>query len=131
IAASFPGAVVEGQVDRVRLAQLIGRDEESFQRLEAIVHPLVVQERDKFLAVATKKGEELVVLDIPLLFETGGDRLVDAIIVVSASPEIQRARVLERPGMTVEKLEAIRARQVPDAEKRAKADFVIETDNGL
>ena len=131
IDAAFPGAVVEGCVDRARLVQLLARDEKAFQRLEAIVHPLVLKERDAFLAGATAKGVELVVLDIPLLYETGLDKSVDAIIVVSAAADVQRARVLQRPGMTLEKLEAILARQVPDAEKRAKADFVIETDKGL
>jgi dephospho-CoA kinase len=131
IAAAFPGTVVEDSVDRARLAQAVGRDEEAFRRLEAIVHPLVIQERERFLAEAAAKGAELVLFDIPLLFETGGEKNVDAVIVVSAPAEVQRARVLERPGMTLEKLEAICARQIPDAEKRAKADFVIETDKGL
>jgi dephospho-CoA kinase len=131
IAEAFPGVVVEGTVDRARLAQLVGRDEGAFRRLEAIVHPLVRKERDAFLAAAAARGEELVVLDIPLLFEAGLDKEVDAIIVVSAPAEVQRVRVLQRPGMTVEKLQTIHARQVPDAEKRAKADFVIETDKGL
>ena len=131
IAKAFPGAVIDGAVDRARLAQMIGGDEDAFRRLEAIVHPLVLEERDRFLAAAAGRGEELVVLDIPLLFETGLDKEVDAIIVVSAPAEVQRARVLQRPGMTVEKLDAIHARQVPDAEKRARADFVIETDKGL
>jgi dephospho-CoA kinase len=131
IDAAFPGAVVEGSVDRARLAERVARDENAFRRLEAIVHPLVLKERDAFLADARAKGAELVVLDIPLLYETGLDKSVDAIIVVSAPAEVQRARVLQRPGMTLEKLEAIHARQVPDAEKRAKADFVIETDKDL
>jgi dephospho-CoA kinase len=131
IDAAFPGAVVRGSVDRSRLTELVAHDEKAFQRLEAIVHPLVLKERDMFLADADAKGVELVVLDIPLLYETGLDDGVDAIIVVSAPAEVQSARVLQRPGMTLEKLEAIHARQVPDAEKRAKADFVIETDRGL
>ena len=131
IGAAFPGAVVEGCVDRARLVHLVARDEKAFQRLEAIVHPLVLKERDTFLAEAMAKGVELVVLDIPLLYETGLDKTVDAVIVVSAAADVQRARVLQRPGMTLEKLEAIHARQIPDAEKRAKADFVIETDKGL
>jgi dephospho-CoA kinase len=131
IDAAFPGAVVNGSVDRSRLTQLIARDENAFQRLERIVHPLVLKERDVFLANADAEGVELVVLDIPLLYETGLDRIVDAVIVVSAPADVQRTRVLQRPGMTLEKLEAVHARQVPDAEKRAKADFVIETDKGL
>jgi dephospho-CoA kinase len=131
IGEAFPGTVREGSVERTALAALVAGNEAAFRRLEGIVHPLVMEARGKFLAEAADKGDALVVLDIPLLFETGGDRQVDAVVVVSAPAHIQRERVLKRPGMTIEKLETIHARQVPDAEKRAKADFVIETDKGL
>jgi dephospho-CoA kinase len=128
---AFPGAVKDGRVDRTLLATQLGGDPDAFRRLEAIVHPLVRESERAFLEAAAARGDELAVLDIPLLLETGSKARVDAIVVVSANPEIQRARVLARPGMTVEKLESILARQMPDVEKRAKADFVIETDKGL
>lgn len=131
IAAAFPEAVHGGQVDRAALARLVTGDDAAMQRLEAIVHPLVVKERDAFLAAAAAAGEAFVAFDIPLLFETGRGGEVDAIVVVSAPHHVQRERVLARPGMTLDRLEAIHARQVPDAEKRAKADFVVETGKGL
>lgn len=131
IGKAFPEAVINGRVDRAALAARLSGDEDAFQRLEAIVHPLVREAERSFLETAVKRGDGLVVLDIPLLFETGGNSRVDAVIVASAPAEIQRARVLAREGMTLEKLEAIHARQVPDVDKRAKADFVIETDKGL
>jgi len=131
IQQAFPGTVREGRVDRERLAARVAGDEAAFQRLEAIVHPLVRHAERDFLSSAERRRDALVVLDIPLLFETGGDSRMDAVIVVSAPPAVQRQRVLARPGMTIEKLEAIHARQVPDVEKRAKADFVIETDKSL
>ncbi|MGH7027211.1 dephospho-CoA kinase [Brevundimonas sp.] len=128
---AFPGVVVDGTVDRVRLAEALGRDEDAFRRLEAIVHPLVAQDRALDLAAARAEGVRLAVLDIPLLFETGGDGLVDAVVVVTADPEVQAARVLARPGMTRERLDAILARQTPDAEKRRRADFLVDTGRGL
>lgn len=128
---AFPGVVVEGAVDRTRLAEALGRDETAFKRLEAIVHPLVAQDRAQDLATARAEGMRLAVLDIPLLFETGGDAFVDAVVVVTADPEVQAARVLARPGMTRERLEAILARQTPDAEKRRRADFLVDTGQGL
>ena len=131
IAAAFPDAVVDGAVDRARLGARLAQDPPAFARLEAIVHPLVGADRQAFLDRAAASGAKVVVLDIPLLFETGGERRVDKVVVVSASPELQRERVLARPGMTAEKLEALLARQVPDAEKRARADFVIDTSAGL
>lgn len=131
VGAAFPGVVVDGAVDRVRLAEALGRDETAFQRLEAIVHPLVAQGRAGDLAAARAMGVRLAVLDIPLLFETGGDAHVDAVVVVTADPEIQAERVLARRGMTRDRFEAILARQLPDAEKRARADFVIDTGHGL
>ena len=123
--------VVEGGIDRARLAEALGRDETAFRRLEAIVHPLVMRGRLEELARAEQAGVRLAVLDIPLLFETGGGAAVDAVVVVTAPPEVQAARVLGRPGMTRERLDAILARQTPDAEKRARADFVIDTGGGL
>jgi dephospho-CoA kinase len=128
---AFPGVVVDGAVDRTRLAEVLGRDETAFKRLEAIVHPLAAQDRAADLAAARARGVRLAVLDIPLLFETGGDAFVDAVVVVTADPEVQAARVLARPGMTRDRFEAILARQTPDAEKRARADFVIDTSQGL
>lgn len=131
VGRAFPGVVVDGAVDRARLAEALGRDESAFRRLEAIVHPLVAEGRRRDLEASASAGVRLAVLDIPLLFETGGERMVDAVVVVSAAPEVQAARVLARPGMTRERFEAILARQTPDAEKRARADFVVETDKGL
>ncbi|WP_447911225.1 dephospho-CoA kinase [Brevundimonas bullata] len=128
---AFPGVVVDGAVDRTRLADSLGRDETAFKRLEAIVHPLVAQDRAQDLAAARAEGVRLAVLDIPLLFETGGDAFVDAVVVVTADPEIQAARVLARPGMTRERFEAILTRQTPDAEKRRRADFLVDTGRGL
>ena len=131
IGAAFPGVVVDGAVDRGRLAEALGRDDTAFRRLEQIVHPLVAAGRLADLETARAAGVKLAVLDIPLLFETGGDRAVDAIVVVTADAETQRRRVLARPGMTVDRFEAILARQTPDAEKRRRADFVIDTGRGL
>jgi dephospho-CoA kinase len=130
IEAAFPGATTGGKVDRNKLAARVLGDAAALKRLEAIVHPLVQRAEERLLAEAEARGERIAVLDIPLLFETGGDRRVDAVVVVSAPPEVQRARVLERPGMTMEKLEAILAKQMPDAEKRARTDFVVDTAQG-
>lgn len=127
IAAMFPDAVVDGAVDRARLKAQIAADKGALKRLEAVVHPLVAAHRAGFVAGAGAMGATLLVLDIPLLFETGADRQMDATLVVTAPPEVQRARVLERPGMTEAHLATILARQMPDAEKRARADHVIET----
>lgn len=131
VGQAFPGVVVDGAVDRTRLAEALGKDDTAFRRLEAIVHPLVAQDRAADLEAARTAGVKLAVLDIPLLFETGGDRAVDAVVVVTADPAIQAERVLARPGMTRERFDAILARQMPDAEKRARADFVIDTSRGL
>jgi dephospho-CoA kinase len=128
---AFPGVVVDGAVDRARLAEALGRDETAFKRLEAIVHPLVAQDRAQDLGAARAEGVRLAVLDIPLLFETGGEAFVDAVVVVTADPEVQAARVLARPGMTRERFEAILSRQTPDAEKRRRADFLVDTGRGL
>jgi dephospho-CoA kinase len=131
IAAAFPGTVKDGRIDRIQLATRLAANEAAFRTLEGIVHPLVRESERSFLAAAAARGDGLVVLDIPLLFETGGEARVDAVVVVSAPADVQRARVLAREGMTPEKLEAIHARQVPDVDKRKRADFVIETDKGL
>jgi dephospho-CoA kinase len=131
IAAAFPDAVRDGKVDRARLTAHVTADPAAFQRLEAIVHPLVAELRRAFIADAERAGADIVVLDIPLLFETGGEEATDVVVVVSAPRDVQRARVLRRHGMTEEKLDAIERRQAPDAEKRGQADFVIDTSQGL
>jgi len=131
IAAAFPDAIVDGAVDRTKLAGLVLGDTAAMQRLEAIVHPLVRAARERFLAGLRAKGADLAVIDIPLLFETRAEGEVDRVVVVSAPADVQRARVLERPGMSVEKFESILAKQVPDSEKRKRADFIVETDRGL
>src|SRR5262249_18374881 len=112
------------------LSRRVANDDAAFRRLENIVHPLVMEARRKFLIDAEKRGSEIVVLDIPLLYETGGEKQVDVVIVVTAPSDIQRERALARPGMTPDKLDAIHARQVPDAEKREKANFIVETGKG-
>ena len=126
IEAAFPGTTGAGGVDRPALSAAVLGDRHAIRRLEAIVHPAVAEERAAF--IAAHADAPVVLLDVPLLFETGGDRTVDAVVVVSAAPDVQRARVLARPGMTPVKLDAILARQMPDAEKRARADHVIATD---
>lgn len=130
IEAAFPGVTEDGKVDRVALGKRVLGDREALQRLEQIVHPLVREAGTKFLKEAEAKGVPVVVLDIPLLFETGGDSRVDATVVVSASDEMQRARVFER-GVSLERLEALLARQMPDAEKRRRADFVVDSGRGI
>lgn len=131
IAVAFPGVVVDGVVDRARLAAQVLDDPAAMARLEAIVHPLVWAARDAFIRERAAQGDEIVVYDVPLLFETGADKSVDAIVVVTTSPEEQKTRVLSRPGMSREKFDAIVARQTPDAEKRTRADFVVDTAAGL
>lgn len=131
VEAAFPGVVVDGAIDRARLSAKVVGDPEALAKLEAIVHPLVGAHRIGFFEKAQAEGRDIVVLDVPLLFETGGQKSVDKVVVVSAPPEVQRARVLARPEMTPEKFEAILARQLPDAEKRARADFVIDTGQGV
>ncbi|ADP71899.1 dephospho-CoA kinase [Rhodomicrobium vannielii ATCC 17100] len=131
IEAAFPGTTAGGVVDRVALGARVLGSPEAMKRLEAIVHPLVRAAEWRFLLAEQDKGTPLSILEIPLLFETGAGDLFDAVIVVSASAEAQRERLLDRPGMTIEKLEAINARQMPDAEKRARADFVVDTGTGL
>lgn len=131
IEAAFPGATRDGVVDRAALGPMVIGKPEAMARLEAIVHPLVTAERERFLARARASGASIAVLDIPLLFETGGERFCDAVCVVTAPAEVQRERVLARPGMTEEKLAGILARQMPDAEKRARAHFLVDTSRGF
>jgi dephospho-CoA kinase len=131
IEAAFPGTVVDGKVDRDRLARRILGDPRALREVEAIVHPLVRADAAEFLARHREAGAPLVVLDIPLLFETGGRDRVDKVLVVTAPAALQRDRVLTRPGMTPEKFEAILTRQVPDSEKRRMADYVIDTSEGM
>jgi dephospho-CoA kinase len=131
IERAFPGSAVDGKVDRSKLAAMVLDRPEEMRRLEAIVHPLVWEGRRKFLEQQAALGAKIVALDIPLLFETGAQDDVDAIVVVTASGEIQRARVLARPGMTEEKFLSILSRQTPDAEKRRRADFLIHSDAGM
>jgi dephospho-CoA kinase len=131
IAVAFPGTVEDGVVDRERLAAHLLARPEDFSRLEAIVHPLVRAAEDAFLEEARRDGAAVAVLDIPLLFETGAERRCDAVVVVTAPEEVQRARVLARPGMSEDKLAAILGRQMHDAEKRRRADFVIDTSHGV
>ncbi len=131
IERAFPGATAGGAVDRNRLASLVLGDAEAMKRLEAIVHPLVWEGRRRFLEEQARRGVKIAVLDIPLLFETGVDKDVDAIVVVTAPKSLQRARVLSRANMTEEKFESILGRQTPDEEKRRRADFIVHTDAGL
>ena len=128
--AAFPGVTRDGAVDREALRQRVLGDDEAMAKLNALVHPLLGQDRIGFFARAKASDADLVVLDIPLLFETGGQANMDAVVVVSAPADQQRARVLARPGMTPERLDAILARQIPDAEKRKRADFVVDTGQG-
>jgi dephospho-CoA kinase len=131
IEAAFPGTTADGKVDRGKLAAMVIDDKAALARLEAIVHPLVARARDRFLADAQAHGTTVVVLDIPLLFEIGGSASCDAVVVVSAPAEVQRARALARPGMTEEKFASLLAKQMPDAEKRARADFVVDSSQSL
>jgi dephospho-CoA kinase len=131
IEAAFPGTTAGGKVDRGSLARQVLGNVVATKQLESIVHPLVAAARDRFLAEAERNGAMVAVLDIPLLFETRGDTQCDAVVVVSAPPDVQRSRSFERPGMTEQKFAAILARQLPDAEKRARADFVVDTSKGF
>jgi dephospho-CoA kinase len=131
VEAAFPGVVVNGAVDRTALsARVVGKPEE-LKRLESVVFPLMGQARAAFFAKAHDAGKDLVLIDVPLLFETGGHEKVDCVVTVTAHAHLQRERVMARPGMTAEKFEAILARQLPDAEKRARSHFVVDTSNGL
>jgi dephospho-CoA kinase len=131
IEAAFPGTTQGGVVDRGKLGQRVLGDKEAIARLEQIVHPLVTKARERFLTEAERSGATVAVLDVPLLLETGGDKRCDAVVVVTVPAEMQRARAFERPGMSEDKLFAILAKQMPDAEKRARADFVVDTSRGF
>ncbi len=131
IEAAFPGTTSGGAVDRARLAERVTGNPAALAALERIVHPLVRAAEDQFRARATGEGRRVLVLDIPLLFETGGEARVDAVVVVSAPAEIQRARILARAGMSVAKAAALLARQTPDADKRVRAHFIIDTSGEL
>jgi dephospho-CoA kinase len=131
IEAAFPGTTVDGKVDRNRLSARVVHDPAAMKQLEQIVHPMLGASRQQFLRQAEQSGAPVAVVDVPLLFETGGDKRVDAVVVVTTTPEIQRQRILLRDNMTHEKLDAILARQLPDAEKRKRADFVVDTSHGL
>ena len=131
IEAAFPGTTVDGKVDREKLGKAVLGKADAIKKLEQIVHPLVRADEQRFLAEAEASGAMVVVLDIPLLYETGGDKRCDAVVVVSAPAEMQRKRAFERPGMTEEKLQALLVKQMPDAEKRARADFVVDSGKGF
>ena len=131
IEAAFPGTTAEGKVDRARLSARVVHDPAAIKQLEQIVHPMLGASRQKFLHEAEQSSAPVAVVDVPLLFETGGEKRVDAVVVVTTTPEIQRQRVLARDNMTGEMLDAILARQLPDAEKRKRADFVVDTSHGL
>ncbi|MEK1892377.1 MAG: dephospho-CoA kinase [Rhizobium sp.] len=129
--AAFPGTLKNGAVDRQELGRQLAGSPDGFKRLEAIVHPLVRKREAEFIEREQQRSADMVLLDIPLLFETGAESRVDVIVVVSCDPQIQRERVLARPGMTVEKFDMILARQTPDAEKRARADYVIDSGHSI
>jgi dephospho-CoA kinase len=131
IEQAFPGTTASGKVDRQKLAARVVNDAGALKRLEAIVHPLVRQSETKFLEAARARGESIVVLDIPLLYETDGEKRVDAVVVVTAPAHIQRKRVMERPGMTLDKFAGLLEKQVPDAQKRARADFIVDSGHGV
>jgi dephospho-CoA kinase len=131
IEAAFPGTTAQGKVDRAKLSAAVIHDRAAMRRLEQIVHPMLRSHHQKFLDEAEHSGAPVAVVDVPLLFETGGEKRVDAVVVVTTSADIQRERILSRENMTSEKLDALLARQMPDAEKRARADFLVDTSHGL
>jgi dephospho-CoA kinase len=131
IEAAFPGTTVGGKVDRAKLSAQVVHDAAAMKRLEQIVHPMLRAYHQKFLDEAEQSGAPVAVVDVPLLYETGGEKRVDAVVVVTTSPDVQRERILARDNMTAEKLDAILARQLPDAEKRKRADFIVDTSHGL
>jgi len=131
VEAAFPGTTADGKVDRQKLSQRVLGNPDALKKLEQIVHPLLGAHRQTFLEAAEKSGAPIVLMDVPLLFETGGEKRMDAVVVVTAPADLQRKRVLARDNMTAEKLDAILARQTPDAEKRQRADFVVDTSRGL
>jgi dephospho-CoA kinase len=127
VEAAFPGVTVDGRIDRTKLSALLMANPGAIKGLEAIVHPLVRAASERFVIGHAARGARIVVLDVPLLFETGGEKRVDAVMVVSAPADVQRARVLSRDGMTAERLDTLLSRQMPDAEKRARAHFVVDS----
>ncbi|TCS02457.1 dephospho-CoA kinase [Rhizobium sp. BK418] len=129
--AAFPGTMKNGAVDRQELGRQLAQNPDGFKRLEQIVHPLVRKREIEFLQREKEAGAEMVVLDIPLLFETGAEQRVDAVVVVSADPQIQRKRVLARPNMTEEKFNMILSRQISDAEKRRRADYIVDSSHSI
>jgi dephospho-CoA kinase len=131
IEAAFPGTTMDGRVDRTKLSAQVVHDPAAMKRLEQVVHPMLSAYHRKFLADAESAGAPVAVVDVPLLYETGGEKRVDAVVVVTTNPELQRKRILARDNMTTEKLDAILARQLPDAQKRQRADFVVDTSDGL
>jgi dephospho-CoA kinase len=131
IEAAFPGTTSDGKVDRKKLSARVVHDQAAIKQLEQIVHPMLGASRKKFFDDAEQSGAPVVVVDVPLLFETGGEKRVDAVVVVTTSPENQRERIMARGTMTQEALDSILARQMPDAEKRQRADFVVDTSHGL
>jgi dephospho-CoA kinase len=131
IEAAFPGTTAGGKVDRAKLSAQVVHDAAAMKQLEGIVHPMLRAYHQKFLDEAEQSGAPVAVVDVPLLYETGGEKRVDAVVVVTTSPKVQRERILARDNMTAEKLDAILARQLPDAEKRKRADFVVDTSHGL
>ncbi len=126
-----PDILTDGGIDRSRLSDIVRNDPAAFATLDAIVHPLVREQREAFIAAAREEGRTIAVFDIPLLFETGGDQQMDVVIVVTAPPDVQRERVMARDGMTQAKFDAILTKQMPDSEKRARADFVVDTSQGM
>jgi dephospho-CoA kinase len=131
IEAAFPGTTVDGKVDRARLSARVVHDPAAMKQLEGIVHPMLGASRRKFLEDAERSGVPVAVVDVPLLYETGGEKRVDAVVVVTTSPENQRERIMARGTMTNEVLDSILGRQLPDPEKRKRADFVVDTSHGL
>ena len=131
IEAAFPGTTANGKVDRKKLSERVVHDPAAIKQLEQIVHPMLGASRRKFFEQAERAGAAVTVVDVPLLFETGGEKRVDAVVVVTTSPENQRERILARGTMTSEALDSILARQLPDADKRKRADFVVDTSHGL
>ena len=131
VEAAFPGVVRDGAVDRELLRQRVLGDPEALKKLNAVVHPIVAADRIGFFERKGEAGADIVIMDVPLIYETGGEKNLEAVIVVTAPADVQRQRVLARPGMTAERLDAILAQQVPDAEKRARADYVVDTSQGL
>jgi dephospho-CoA kinase len=131
IEAAFPGTTANGKVDRAKLSARVVKDPAAIRQLEQIVHPMLRTYHQKFLDAAERSGAPVAVVDVPLLFETGGEKRVDAVVVVTTSPENQRARILARGTMSSEALDSLLARQMPDEEKRKRADFVVDTSHGV